>query len=83
MKMLLVSNMYPSQDDPIFGSFIENNYNGFIYDSNTPSELNKVLIDLLKDKNNIYLIGENAFNCDFSDFRNYDKVVQEILNGCK
>lgn len=72
-KLVIASNGVMSAVD-----FIKNSYNGFIYNSNNPSELNKILIDLLKDKNNIYLIGENAFNCNFSDFRNYDKVVQEI-----
>ena len=30
MKMLLISNMYPSKDDPIFGSFIENIEDGLV-----------------------------------------------------
>ncbi len=73
-KLVIASNGVMSAID-----FIENHYNGFIYDSNKASELSEILINLVKDKNNIYTIGNNAFNCDFSDFINYDKVVQEIL----
>jgi len=60
--------------------FISNDYNGFIYNSNTPNELSKILITLIKNKKKIYLIGDHAFNCDFNDFRNYDKVVREALS---
>jgi glycosyltransferase involved in cell wall biosynthesis len=41
MKMLLVSNMYPSQDDPIFGSFIENIEDGLVSNG---VEVDKIVI---------------------------------------
>jgi len=74
-KLVIASNGVMSAVD-----FIENSHNGFMYDSNIAIELSEILMNLLKDKNNIYAIGENAFNCDFSDFKNYAKVVEKILS---
>jgi len=58
---------------------IEDGYNGFIYDSKNPNELNKILINLLNDKDDIYSIGNNALNGNFSDFDNYARTVREAL----
>ena len=74
-KLVIASNGVMSAID-----FIKNGYNGFIYNANNSNELNKILINLLKEKSNIYKIGKNALNSNYSIFKNYNKVLDEILN---
>ncbi len=73
-KLVIASNGVMSAID-----FIKSGYNGFIYNSNNSNELNKILINLLNEKEDIYRIGENAINSDYSIFKNYNKVLEDII----